>query len=169
MFLKGYVMKRITVMLLLAASLVFCMVAVGCGGSTSTSASSTSNNSLADGVYTVDFDTDYETMFHVNEAYDGKAKLTVKNGEMTVHVVLESKKIVNLFCGKAEDAKKEGAKLIEPTTETVTYSDGLKGEAYAFDIPVPALDEEFDVALIGTHGNWYDHKVTVSNPVADKS
>ena len=36
---------------------------------------------------------------------------------------------------------------------------------YGFDIPVPALDEEFDVALIGTHGNWYDHKVVVSDPV----
>ena len=36
---------------------------------------------------------------------------------------------------------------------------------YGFDIPVPALDEEFDVALIGTKGKWYDHKVCVSNPV----
>ena len=35
---------------------------------------------------------------------------------------------------------------------------------YGFDIPVPALDEEFDVALIGTKGTWYDHKVSVSNP-----
>ncbi len=37
-------------------------------------------------------------------------------------------------------------------------------EVYGFDIPVPALDEEFDVALIGTKGTWYDHKVSVSNP-----
>ena len=37
--------------------------------------------------------------------------------------------------------------------------------SYGFDIPVPALDEEFDVALIGTKGKWYDHKVSVSNPV----
>ena len=36
---------------------------------------------------------------------------------------------------------------------------------YGFDIPVPALDEEFDVALVGTKGKWYDHKVCVSNPV----
>ncbi len=30
---------------------------------------------------------------------------------------------------------------------------------------MPALDEEFDVALIGKKGVWYDHKVSVSNPV----
>ncbi len=34
---------------------------------------------------------------------------------------------------------------------------------YGFDIPVPALDEEFDVALMNK-GTWYDHKVSVSNP-----
>ena len=32
------------------------------------------------------------------------------------------------------------------------------------DIPVSRLDEEFDVALIGKKGKWYDHKVIVSNP-----
>lgn len=31
-------------------------------------------------------------------------------------------------------------------------------------MPVPALDEEFDLALIGNKGVWYDHKVKVSNP-----
>ena len=35
---------------------------------------------------------------------------------------------------------------------------------YGFDVPVPVLDEEFDLALVGTKGTWYDHKVTVSNP-----
>ena len=47
----------------------------------------------------------------------------------------------------------------------MTYSDGLSEEVYGFDIPVPALDTEFDVALIGKKGVWYDHKVSVSNPV----
>ena len=50
-------------------------------------------------------------------------------------------------------------------TDTVTYSDGMTEEVNGFDIPVPALDEEFDLALIGTKGKWYDHKVSVSNPV----
>ena len=83
---------------------------------------------------------------------------------MTIHVSLNSKKIVNLFVGTAEDAQKDGAEILEPTTDTVTYSDGMTDEVYGFDIPVPAIDEEFDVALIGTKDKWYDHKVKVTNP-----
>ena len=30
---------------------------------------------------------------------------------------------------------------------------------------MPALDEEFDCALLGKKGKWYDHKVSVSDPV----
>lgn len=118
---------------------------------------------LADGVYTADFDTD-SSMFHANEACNGKGTLTVQDGEMTIHVSLVSKTILNLFPGLAEDAQKDGAVLLQPTTDTVTYSDGLSEEVYGFDIPVPALDTEFDLALIGKKGVWYDHKVSVSNP-----
>lgn len=117
-----------------------------------------------DGVYTAEFDTD-SNMFHVNEANDGKGTLTVKDGKMTIHVSLVSKSIVNLFVGTAEDAQKEGAEILEPTTDEVTYSDGYKEEVFGFDIPVPALDEEFDCALLGKKGKWYDHKVSVSDPV----
>ena len=127
-------------------------------------ADTSKGDTLEDGTYTAEFDTD-NSMFHVNEANDGKGTLTVKDGQMTIHVSLASKKIVNLFVGKAEDAKKDGAGLLEPTTDTVTYSDGMSEEVYGFDIPVPALDEEFDVALIGTKGKWYDHKVSVTNAV----
>lgn len=118
---------------------------------------------LEDGVYTAEFDTD-NSMFRVNEACDGKGTLTVQDGKMVIHVSLVSKNIVNLYSGLAEDAKKDGAALIEPTTDEVTYSDGITEEVYGFDIPVPVLDEEFDVALIGKKGTWYDHKVIVSNP-----
>ena len=87
---------------------------------------------------------------------------------MTIHVSLASKKIVNLFAGTAEDAQKEGAELLKPTSDKVTYSDGMSEEVYGFDIPVPAIDEEFQVALIGTKGKWYDHKVSVKNPVKEE-
>lgn len=40
-------------------------------------------------------------MFHANEACDGKGTLTVKDGKMTFHVSLVSKKIVNLYPGLA--------------------------------------------------------------------
>ena len=117
-------------------------------------------DTLEDGVYTAEFDTD-SSMFHVNEANDKKGELTVKDGKMTIHVSLVSKKIVNLFAGTAEDAQKDGAEIIEPTTDTVKYSDGYTEEVYGFDIPVPAIGEEFNVAILGEKGKWYDHKVSV--------
>ena len=120
---------------------------------------------IADGMYQADFNTD-GAMFHVNETKDGKGILVVSDGRMTIHVVMPSKNIVNLYCGTAEDAQKEGAELLEPLTEEVTYSDGTREEVNTFDIPVPYLDKEFDVALVGTKGKWYDHKAIVSNPVS---
>ena len=119
---------------------------------------------LSDGIYTAKFTTD-SSMLHVNETCEGRGTLTVENGEMTIHITLGSKNILNLYPGLAEDAEKEGANLLLPTEDTVTYSDGMTEEVYGFDVPVPTLETEFDLALIGTKGKWYDHKVSVSNPV----
>ena len=129
----------------------------------STSTTESTVGILSDGTYSAKFDTD-SSMFHVNEADDGRGVLTVKDGKMTIHISLVSKKIVNLFVGTAEDAKKDGADILEPTTDTVKYSDGTTEEVYGFDVPVEALDEEFDLAILGTKGEWYDHKVSVSDP-----
>ncbi len=117
-----------------------------------------------DGVYTADFNTD-SSMFHVNEAYGGRGVLTVKDGRMTIHVTMPSKQIVNLFCGKADEAKAPGAVLIQPTVDTVAHPDGFTEKVHGFDVPVPCLDKEFDCALVGKKGKWYDHKVSVSNLV----
>ena len=166
--------KRILLVLL---ALIMILCAAGCGqktepannANTSTNTNNASNSEtapkapIADGVYSADFKTD-SSMFHVNEAYKGKGTLTVKDGKMVIHVTLVSKSIVNLFLGTAEDAQKSGAKLLQPTTDTVKYSDGTTEEAYGFDIEVPFLNDEFDCAIIGTKGKWYDHKVSVSNP-----
>ena len=118
---------------------------------------------LEDGEYTVDFDTD-SSMFHINETLDGKGTLTVEDGEMTVHITLVSQKIVNLYVGTAEEAQEDGAVWLEPTLDEVTYDDGYTEEVYGFDVPVPAIDEDFDVAILGEKGTWYDHVVSVSNP-----
>ena len=168
-----------------------CALAVGCGNSTSqtetqsaaqteaasetqaaeSAAETTADTKTAeaavleDGTYTADFNTD-SSMFQVNETCDGKGTLTVKDGKMTIHITLRSTNIVNLYPGLAEDAQKDGAELLQPVVETVDYNDGEPAEEVnAFDVPVPAIDEEFDLALIGTKGKWYDHKVSVSNPV----
>lgn len=149
-----------------ASSVILCFVLAvvmlvipGCGTS-----EQTADPGIADGTYVASFTTD-SPMFHVNDANEEKGILTVSDGKMTIHVSLQSKKIVNLYPGTAEDAQKDGAELLEPTTDKVVYSDGYEDEVYGFDVPVPALDEEFDLALLGTKGKWYDHKVVVSDPV----
>lgn len=132
---------------------------------TSATAEVSDSSSLTDGTYSVAFNTD-SSMFHVNEANNGRGVLTVKDGKMTIHISLVSKKIVNLFVGTAADAAKDGAAVLEPTTDKVTYEDGTVEEVYGFDVPVESLDKEFDLAILGTKGEWYDHKVSVSDPQA---
>ena len=162
-----------------AASLALSLL-VGCGASsTASSAASSAASSeavssvassaaetaaLTDGVYTAEFDTD-SSMFHANEACDGKGTLTVENGQMTFHVSLASTHIVNLYLGKASDAADHEADWLQPTTDTVTHSDGTTEEVYGFDIPVTAVDTDFDLAILGTKGKWYDHVVSVRNAV----
>ena len=131
-------------------------------GAASESAAASSARTLEDGTYTAEFDTD-SSMFHVNEASDGKGTLTVEDGQMTLHISLQSKKIVNLYVGMAADPPDHEADWLQPTTDTVTYSDGTSEEVYGFDVPVEALDTDFQLAILGTKGKWYDHTVSVRN------
>ena len=102
-------------------------------------------------------------MFHANEAVDGMGTLTVENGTMTFHVSLQSQKIVNLYPGMAADAPAHESDWLQPTVDTVTYSDGASDEVYGFDIPVAAVDADFQLAILGTKGTWYDHTVSISD------
>ena len=179
-------MKDTRFVSLLAVSALLAASLAGCGSSASSVASSTSSEAvssvaesavseaasesaaassaraLEDGTYTAEFDTD-SSMFHVNEARDGKGTLTVEDGQMTLHISLQSKKIVNLYVGMAADAPDHEADWLQPTTDTVTYSDGTSEEVYGFDVPVEALDTDFQLAILGTKGKWYDHTVSVRN------
>ena len=87
-------------------------------------AEKTEKIALSDGTYTAEFTTD-SSMFHVNDAYDNKGTLTVKDGKATIHVALTSTHIVNLFLGTAKDASKDKAELLEPTVETVQQDGGI--------------------------------------------
>jgi len=160
------------------ASLMLAAVLTGCGGASSTASSAVSSEAasavsaaaasesteaaLPDGVYTAEFDTD-SGMFHANEACNGMGTLTVENGQMTFHVSLASTHIVNLYLGKASDAADHEADWLQPTTDTVTYSDGTSDEVYGYDIPLDAVDTDFQLAILGTKGTWYDHTVSVRN------
>ena len=162
-----------------AATLILAAALTGCGASSSTASSAATSEAassvaatseaaseaaatLPDGVYTADFETD-SSMVHANEACDGKGTLTVKDGQMTFHVSLSSKKIVNLYVGMAADAEAHEGDWLQPTTDVVNYSDGTSDEVYGFDIPVEALDTDFSVAILGKKGKWYDHTVSVRN------
>ena len=179
-------MKYMRFVSLLAVSALLAASLAGCGSSASSAASSASSEAvssvaesavseaasesaaassaraLEDGTYAAEFDTD-SSMFHVNEASDGKGTLTVEDGQMTLHISLQSKKIVNLYVGMAADAPDHEADWLQPTTDTVTYSDGTSEEVYGFDVPVEALDTDFQLAILGTKGKWYDHTVSVRN------
>ena len=166
-------MKRIF-SCVVTASLALSLLA-GCGASSAASSAASSEAAssaasvvetaaLPDGIYTAEFDTD-SSMFHANEACDGKGTLTVENGQMTFHVSLVSKNVVNLYLGKAAEAEANASDWLQPTTDTVTYSDGTSEEVYGFDIPVSALDTDFDLAILGKKGKWYDHTVSVRDAV----
>ena len=158
------------------AGVVLAASLAGCGGAAPASSAAASSEAassvvvssaaaeaaLPDGVYTAEFDTD-SGMFHANEACNGMGTLTVENGQMTFHVSLSSKKIVNLYVGMAADAEANKADWLLPTTDTVTYSDGTSEEVYGYDIPVAAVDQDFQLALLGTKGKWYDHTVSIRN------
>ena len=162
-----------------AASLALSLL-VGCGASsTASSAASSAASSeaassvassaaetaaLPDGVYTADFDTD-SSMFHANEACDGKGTLTVENGQMTFHVSLASTHIVNLYLGKAADAAANASDWLQPTTDTVTYSDGtytcevtLEGGSGRATVESPAAltvaDGKMTAAIVWSSPNY---------------
>lgn len=151
---------------LFALALACALAVSGCGAdpAVSTDTSAQEQQIPADGTYTAEFHTD-SSMFCVNEANDGVGTLTVADGGMSIHVSLKSKNIVNLYPGSAKEAKNDPDAWLQPTVDTVTYSDGMTDEVYGFDIPVPVLEEEFDLAIIGTKGVWYDHRVSVTHPV----
>ena len=117
---------------------------------------------LEDGVYTAKFDTD-SSMFHINETMNGEGTLTVKNGEMTMEIVLSGDGILNLYPGLAKDAEGDKSNWIDHKAVKVKYDDGTEEEVNSFVIPVKAIDEEFDLALVGKKNKWYDHKVIVSD------
>ena len=174
----------------LASLTLAALLLAGCGASAASTAESTSEAvsteetapaataapaeapaaALPDGVYTAKFNTD-SSMFHANEAVDGMGTLTVENGTMTFHVSLQSQKIVNLYPGMAADAPAHESDWLQPTVDTVTYSDGTSDEVYGFDIPVAAVDADFQLAILGTKGTWYDHTVSVADaqPAADET
>ncbi|MBR5650326.1 hypothetical protein [Pseudobutyrivibrio sp.] len=171
-------MKKKFFSLMLVAAMAFSMVACGADKEADASAETVVETveepaeesveepevaklDLEDGEYTVDFTTD-SSMFHINETLNNKATLTVEDGVGTVHITLAGTGIINLYVGLAADAESDEANWLNYTEDEVTYDDGMTETVYGFDVPVSVLNEEFDLALLGTKGTWYDHKVKVT-------
>ena len=123
---------------------------------------SDNKTALEDGIYSAKFETD-SGMFKNNETKEGRGILTVKDGKMTMEIVLSGDGIVGLYEGLAKDAKNDEKNRINCSKVTVKYDDGSEEEVNSFVIDVPVLDKEFDLALIGKKEKWYDHKVIVSD------
>ena len=123
---------------------------------------SDNKTALEDGIYSAKFETD-SGMFKINETKEGRGILTVKDGKMTMEIVLSGDGIVGLYEGLAKDAKNDEKNRINCSKVTVKYDDGSEEEVNSFVIDVPVLDKEFDLALIGKKEKWYDHKVIVSD------
>ena len=123
---------------------------------------SDNKTALEDGIYIAKFETD-SGMFKINETKEGRGILTVKDGKMTMEIVLSGDGIVGLYEGLAKDAKNDEKNRINCSKVTVKYDDGSEEEVNSFVIDVPVLDKEFDLALIGKKEKWYDHKVIVSD------
>lgn len=154
-----------TVQQLYVAHTAAAMEAVKEESAQTSAAQAVATGELTDGVYTVDVETD-KGMFKLNEAMEGKGTLTVKDGQMVLHMTLSGKGFSKLFLGSAEAAQQEGAEVIECVEDTVNYSDGTTDTANGFDIPVAELDVDLAVAAMGQKsGSWFDHTVRVSNPV----
>ena len=118
-------MKKILSFLL--AAVMMAALLVGCGQQQTDAPGNDEPDqpALADGVYTADFNTD-SSMFHANETCDGKGVLTVKDGQMTIHVSLASTSIVNLFPGLKEENGNDAA-AIALADGTYTIEVGFEG------------------------------------------
>ena len=122
-------------------------------------ASVSQKKTLKDGKYTVGFATEDDLgMIGLNDALDGKATLTAKNGKMKVHVPMKGIGLTKAFVGTAKNAAKKGAKIIKGKKEKVGDETVL-----AFDIPVKSLNKSFTVSFFSKRKkSWYQKTVKVT-------
>lgn len=104
---------------------------------------------LQDGVYPVTVESS-SSMFNI---VDGE--LTVKDGEMKAVITLSGKGYLKLFIGTGQEAEKASEEQFIPYIED-------ENGAYTYEIPVEALDEEFDCAAYSKKKEkWYDRTLIV--------
>ena len=102
---------------------------------------------VADGVYEVEVESS-SSMFRVE-----KAKLTVREGEMTAVLTLGGTGYLNLYMGTGAEAAESDR------SEYIDYVEDEEGR-YTYTVPVEALDQPIDCAAFSRNRErWYDRRI----------
>lgn len=118
-----------------------------------------SENTLADGTYTVETETNNK-MFKVIST-----KLTVKNGKMEALIMLSGTGYDHLYLGHAEDAETNQDQWIKWKDEIpYTTADGQEKTGRTYVIPVSALDQAIPVTVYSkTKKQWFERTITLKS------
>lgn len=118
-----------------------------------------SENTLADGTYTVETETN-NRMFKVIST-----KLTVKNGKMEALIMLSGTGYDHLYLGHAEDAETNQDQWIKWKDEIpYTTADGQEKTGRTYVIPVSALDQAIPVTVYSkSRKQWFERTITLKS------
>lgn len=119
-----------------------------------------SENTLADGTYTVETETDSSRFFKVIST-----KLTVKNGKMEALIMLSGTGYDHLYLGHAEDAETNQDQWIKWKDEIpYTTADGQEKTGRTYVIPVSALGQPIPVTVYSkTKKQWLNHTIILKS------
>lgn len=118
-----------------------------------------SENTLADGTYTVETETN-KPMFKVIST-----KLTVKNGKMEALLMLSGTGYDHLYLGYAKDVETNQDQWIKWKDEIpYTTADGQEKTGRTYVIPVSALDQAIPVTVYSkTKKQWFERTITLKS------
>ena len=118
-----------------------------------------SENTLADGTYTVETETNNK-MFKVVST-----KLTVKNGKMEALLMLSGTGYDHLYLGYAKDAETNQDQWIKWKDEIpYTTADGQEKTGRTYVIPVSALDQAIPVTVYSkSRKQWFERTITLKS------
>ena len=118
-----------------------------------------SENTLADGTYTVKTETNNQ-MFKVIST-----KLTVKNGKMEALIMLSGTGYDHLYLGYAKDVEANRDQWIKWKDEIpYTTADGQEKTGRTYVIPVSALDQAIPVTVYSkTKKQWFERTITLKS------
>ena len=118
-----------------------------------------SENTLADGTYTVETETN-NRMFKVIST-----KLTVKNGKMEALIMLSGTGYDHLYLGYAKDVEANQDQWIKWKDEIpYTTADGQEKTGRTYVIPVSALDQAIPVTVYSkSKKQWFERTITLKS------